>query len=416
VSATAVPTATTRGRVSAAAAFATPALSVASVAAVLLTVGLGPGPDSSTPLVSEQLPGLAMAAVASVLLLRRPRHAVGWVMAAAALASATSAAGQATAAWWSAVPRQNTTPVLWAELASQMAGTWAIACTGVLLPLLFPTGRVPSPRWRPVLRLAVLLLAVFTVAYPLAPDTVERDGVLVGQLPLAVPALRAVTEPIVALTFVGTLLLVPVAIASVVVRYRAAVGVERQQLRWFAVTVTSAGSSLAIMLLLVGAELLGIIGDTSDLLIETLLLVPLTALPVTIGLAVLRYRLYDIDRIVSRTLGYTVLTATLVAVYGAVVLLAQAFLGPRDAPDAVIAGATLVAAALFQPLRLRIQRAVDRRFDRGAYDADRVSTAFGGRLRDEVDLEQIATDLTDTVRHAVQPASLHLWTAGERVP
>ena len=198
------------------------------------------------------------------------------------------------------------------------------------------------------------------------------------------------------------------AIASLVGRYRRAHGVERAQLKWFAY----------VGLIVVPALLVAILGTslppgpfaTIAELAWVIAVGALALLPVTIGIAVLRYRLYDIDRLVSRTISWAVVTVILGACFVAIILVSQALLAPVTGSNVLaVAGSTLVVAALFQPIRRLVQRLVDRRFNRARYDADRTISLFAGRLRDEVDLEQLRTEILATVVRTVEPSSVSLW-------
>ena len=208
-------------------------------------------------------------------------------------------------------------------------------------------------------------------------------------------------------TTVGTLVMF-LALASLVVRYRRAIGVERQQLKWLAAVVAIAGPALAIAILSSGATS-GIIADVSNAA-WGIALITLALLPVAIGAAVLRYRLYEIDRLVSRTIAYGVLTAIVGSLFIGFILVFQAVLAPvTQSNELAVAGSTLLAAALFQPLRRRVQRLVDGRFNRSRYDAERTVAAFAGRFRDEVDLQQLRAEILATVAHTVEPSSVSLW-------
>jgi hypothetical protein len=198
--------------------------------------------------------------------------------------------------------------------------------------------------------------------------------------------------------FILLVLLIAVAFVSLVVRFRRSRGEERQQLKWF----TYAGGLLPLALL--GDFLPAPVGDL-------VFGVVIVFLPVAAGIAILRYRLYDIDRLINRTLVYGLLTALLAGVYaGAVLVLGQVFGGVgRDPPSWVVACASLAVAALFQPARRRIQGVVDRRFNRRKFDAVRTVEAFSVRLRDEVDLDALSVELLAVVDQTVQPAVLALW-------
>jgi predicted PurR-regulated permease PerM len=192
------------------------------------------------------------------------------------------------------------------------------------------------------------------------------------------------------------------ALVSLIVRFRRATGTERQQLKWFAY-----GTALLLLLPLAGFVGASLAGPAGNLISAAIV----SALPVAIGIAVLRHRLYDIDRLVNRTLVYGLLTATLGAVYaGLVLVLGQLFGGiGAETPSWAVAGATLAVAALFQPARRRIQQTVDRRFNRRKYNAAKTIEAFSIRLRDQVDLDTLSAELLAAVDQTMQPASTSLW-------
>jgi hypothetical protein len=267
-----------------------------------------------------------------------------------------------------------------------------------LVILLFPDGRLASRRWRWALR-AYALLTVYVLAVVVAPviaalaahdvhlDTagnLTNAGQLGGWLGnppvwLIVPVFAAIV--MLGLSFV----------AHQVLSWRHAAGERRQQLKWLA-----CGAAVAVASLLLAA-VLGI----------QVLLAGLIALPVSIGVGILKYRLYEIDRIISRTLAYALVTGLLIGVYAALVLLATQVLS-LSSPVAV-AASTLAAAALFAPLRRRVQGAVDRRFNRARYDADRMVAQFAARLKDSVDLDTVRVDLADVVHRALEPAHASVW-------
>ena len=193
-----------------------------------------------------------------------------------------------------------------------------------------------------------------------------------------------------------------VALAAPVIRFRRANDVERQQLKWLGSIAIATGSTLLAL----------VVNDVGWILF----LIGLALIPVAIGIAILRYRLYEIDRLVSRTIAYALVTGGLIAVYLAINLtLTTVFSALARENPAVVAASTLAVAALFAPLRRRVQRVVDRRFDRARYDAERTSAAFSDRLRNEVDLAAVAADFRDTVRTAIAPSSVGVWLrVGER--
>jgi len=275
-----------------------------------------------------------------------------------------------------------------------------LALVLIFMPLLFPDGRLPSRRWLPVLVLAGVGTVMMVVLGALA-DTLsvnEAPGYEIDN-PIGVEGLRNVEDLPVFGVLTGLLIFSIVgAGAAVVVRFRRSRGVERQQMKWFVYAVA--------LMLLVPTEgfLPGIFGSVA-------LGAVLIGLPTAIGIAVLRHRLYEIDLIINRTLVYGTLTATLVALYlGGIVLLQRVFvtLTGEKSTLAVVAS-TLVIAALFNPLRRRIQSFIDRRFYRRKYDARKTLEDFSARLRDETDLETLNAHLVGVVAETMQPAHVSLW-------
>jgi hypothetical protein len=273
----------------------------------------------------------------------------------------------------------------------------SITCIGFVL-LLTPTGSLPSPRWRWWARVAtaapvVVLLAVTLLPQPLGPEYQSVANPL-GLRALEAPLLAA-TGVALALTVLGVL----VAAASLVGRFRRARGTERQQLRWVALAAAVVALAAALVLVAMLTETPALFGWGLGLCAAVL--------PLAIGAAVLRYRLYDLDRIISRTLAYGVLTVLLGGGYAGLVLGLGQLLGQNR--SLVVAGATLAVAGAFQPARRRIQQVVDRRFNRRRYDAAKTIEAFSARLRDEVDLDALTVELLGVVEQAMQPTSVSLW-------
>jgi hypothetical protein len=268
--------------------------------------------------------------------------------------------------------------------------------------LLFPTGRLPSRRWRPVVWLAVGgLLALFVTA-AFAPGPMQDVGV---DNPLGVDVGIDLWNPLRAVGVVALLIAVAASILSLVVRYRAAQTVERQQIQW----LMYAGMLVAVALCAVAVlETVG--GPATAPYGELIPSFALATVPVATGIAILRYRLFDIDVVVNRTLVYGGLTVSLGAAYVGSVLLLQLVLSPlTEASGLAVAASTLTVAALFRPVRSRIQAVVDRRFFRRKYDATRTLVAFGVRLRDELDVDALGNDLQAVVRDTMQPDQVSLW-------
>ena len=271
----------------------------------------------------------------------------------------------------------------------------------VVIILLFPDGRLPSRFWRWALRifgalyLALLAAVAAATAGALAARPVRID---------AAGGLSAVDNPAgwfgaVQHSILLALLALSVAfIGRQLLSWRRSSGERRQQLKWLA-----SGAAVAIV-----SIVLAIVLSTSSEWVDNLILCGTAALPVSMGVAILRYRLYDIDRIISRTLAYAIVTGLLVGVYAALALAAGAL---RFHGQVAVAAATLAAAALFNPLRRRVQRVVDRRFNRARYDADVTVAAFAARLQDAVELDAVRADLTGVVQDILEPAHVRLWLA-----
>lgn len=336
---------------------------------------------------------------------RRPGNAYGWVWLGFALGFSLSSLATAYAAY-----------ALVAEpgslLAPRTVGT-AVAAVGWIvsislvpfLLLLFPTGRLPSRRWRFVAWPVAVAGALVLIAGPFIPG---RSGFAPLVNPLGVEGPVGVAITVVGFGGVVLLLLAVVPSAlSLVLRYRRAVGVERQQLKWFAFAA-------ALMGALIAADLLsGLIADDflSYALWNLLHTASFMGLYVAVGVAILRYRLYDIDVIINRTLVYGAWTVALVLVYVGCVVSSQyviRVLIGQESQLAVVAS-TLAVAALFNPLRKRIQNFVDRRFYRGKYDVRKTLEEFSSRLRDETDVDQLSREMVSAVRNTMQPEHVSLW-------
>jgi hypothetical protein len=339
---------------------------------------------------------VSAAAVGALLASRRPRHPVGWLLLGVGLGLASNTLVEPYVKYGLLV-RPGSLPA-----ARYLAGftysnvpIW-LSCAGFVL-LLTPTGSLPSPRWRWWARVAAAAPVVTVLGSVVQPDPLAPD--YHGNA-LAVPALaRVLIVPGVA-GIVIVLVSLLAGAGSLVGRFRRARGVERQQLRWLALA-----AGLASVLLLVALFAAFILAKDIVVLVSSTLCVAL--LPLATGAAILRYRLYDLDRIISRTLAYGVLTLLLGGGYAGLVLGFGQLLG-RDSP-LVVAAATLTVAAAFQPARRRIQQAVDRRFNRRRYDAAQTIQAFSARLRQQVDLEALTGELPGVVEQTMQPTRVSLW-------
>jgi hypothetical protein len=340
----------------------------------------------------------AFMAVGALIVAHRPGNPIGWIFLAIALLAAGGGLAE-TYARYAYETRSGSLPG--AIVATWLAwSSWypTVALAVVFTPLLFPTGRLLSPRWRPVAWLAGAATAAIVALAVLQPTFVLESGRTVDN-PIGVAAAANPDESTAGAVLTSLLVLSMVAaFTSLSLRFRRAQGEERQQLKWF----TYAAALVPFVAL----------GDVLPEAVGNFLFAALTAfLPVAAGIAILRYRLYEIDRLINRTLVYGLLTALLAGVYGGVVLiLGQGFGGVGgDPPSWAVAGATLAVAALFQPARRRIQQVVDRRFNRRTYDAAKTVEAFSARLRDEVDLDTLSAEVLAVVDQTMQPTTASLW-------
>jgi hypothetical protein len=349
---------------------------------------------------------LSYPVVGALIAARQPHNLVGWVLCAAGLSFTLGVVSEPYARYALVTAPGSLPGGAWGA----WAGTWWFApffvLVVVVLPLVFPTGRLLSPRWRLVAWSGLAFMLLTMVGNALQPDAVRVSGLGAVHNPVGVPV--AWTPWLDRLISLGALLLIPSiggAVAAVVVRFRHARGVERQQLKW----CSAAAALLPVPFVVGDLPNLGI--DVPPVLVEVLFILVVPLLPLSVGVAIRRYRLYEIDRLISRTLVYGLLTALLGAVYGGVVLiLGQLFGGiSAEPPSWAVAGATLAVAALFQPARRRIQAVVDRRFNRRKYDAARTVAAFSARLRDQIDLDTLSAELLAVVDQTMEPTRLSLW-------
>jgi hypothetical protein len=353
--------------------------------------------DALDTAVGPTVAAVSAATVGAVLAGRRPRHPVGWLLLAFALSmSANGVAGGY--APYGLEARPGALPAAaWVAMYYPATALVAFACLGLVL-LLVPTGSPPSPRWRWWAWLMAGALAVLLLAMPLAPRPPDSRYHAVDN-PLDLRpfdgALLLANRAVLAVTVLGVL----VGAGSLVVRFRRARGVERQQLRWvvLAAALTGVGMGASVVLVAAGNQVL--LGWVTGVCVAFL--------PLATGAAVLRYRLFDLDRIISRTLAYGLLTVLLGLGYAGVVLGLGRLL-PQGS-SLVVAGATLAVAGVFQPARRRVQAAVDRRFNRRRYDAARTIAAFSTRLREEVDLDTLTAELLAVVEQTMQPTQASLW-------
>jgi hypothetical protein len=340
----------------------------------------------------------AFMVVGALIVAHRPGNPIGRIFSAIALLAAGGGLAETYARY-----AYETRP---GSLPGAIVATWfawsswypTAALAVVFTPLLFPTGRLLSPRWRPVAWLAGAVTAAIVALAVLQPTFVLESGRTVDN-PIGVAAAENPDESAVGAALTSLLMLsVVAAFTSLIVRFRRSRGEERQQLKWF----TYAAALVPFVAL----------GDVLPEAIGNLLFAALTAfLPIAAGIAVLRYRLYEIDRLINRTLVYGLLTVLLAGTYAGLALVGGQLSGgvADGTPSWAVAVATLAVAALFQPARRRVQAVVDRRFNRRRYDAARTVEAFSARLRDQVDLGTLSSELLAVVDQTVQPTTASLW-------
>ena len=340
---------------------------------------------------------LTFPVVGAIVASRRPENAIGWLFCAAGVLFAASSLvhGWAT---YGLVDRAERLP---GAVIAAWLNAWlflpAIFGTPQLLFLLFPTGRPLSPRWRPAVWLAAAAIATQTIGSALVPGALVDAPIDGVENPVGIGAGDVVAQ----LGWMLTLTGIVVAAASLVVRFRRARGDERLQLKWFVLAAGIFATSCMVAAFAFTAE------DELPLLGQLLIVAAFATIPIAAAIAILRYRLYEIDRVINRALVYGALTAILAAGYLGCVLLAQLVIGAESGLS--VAVSTLAMAALFRPARARIQAAVDRRFYRRRYDAALTLEAFGTRLREQLDLDALGSDLRGVVQDTVQPTHVSLW-------
>jgi hypothetical protein len=352
---------------------------------------------------------LAVPIVGALVASRRPENAVGWLCLAIGVFIAAS--GLATQyGIYSLTTKPDSLP--WGPEVAWF-GNWSwilyVVPIGVFLVLLFPNGHLPSRRWRTVLWAGVASMVAGGLAEALYPGVLDvtANGI---RNPFGVENAHTFFAVLDATTAILPLCLLAAG-ASMVVRFRRSRGEERQQLKWFVYAAVVLATLFAVEMTMVG--LTGVTGrGLGQQVIEDLVTLGLGGPPIAAGIAILRYRLYDIDVIVNRTLVYTALTATLALVYMAGVVgiggMVREVTGQQN-NNLVVAASTLAVAALFRPARARIQGLIDRIFYRSKYDARRTLEDFSTRLRDEVSLDALTSDLLITVKDTMKPARISLW-------
>ena len=345
---------------------------------------------------------LSYPLVGTLVAIRRPENPIGWLFVVLGLGFtagyfSTEYIGRAQISGW---PLPGAVLVGW-------VGNWSfVVDMGIAfawIPLLFPTGHLPGPRWRIVAWALVITMTLGVASIALRPGPLDATNL--GDLanPFGAPGLTSVLAAIDAIYFPAIAILGLTCIGSLFVRFRVSSAVERQQIKWLMLATSSFIVALGAALAAQGEALF------------LLALVAAAGIPVSAGIAILRYRLWDIDRVVSRSIGWAVVTFLLLSVFAIAVVALQALLAPITSENTLaVAASTLIAFALFQPLRRRVQQAVDRRFDRARYDGQRTVDAFAERLRNEVDLRSLEGEIARVVSDTVRPTSAAVWLRNVR--
>ncbi|RZT16811.1 hypothetical protein EV649_4344 [Kribbella sp. VKM Ac-2569] len=355
------------------------------------TIGLGWG-DLMVVMV------VVFCAVGILIARRHPRNPIGWIFCASAVINGVGSVARGYADYRQAGAGSAGSLAEAAAVYATVSWIPVILVPAAYLPLLFPDGRLLSARWRPVAWCGVLGIAGLFVASATKPGPLEDFPTLTN--PYAVDSVvQTIAEGMTALAALIVLVASPV---SLILRFRKAGYEQRQQIKWLVWSGALAAATIAIGT--VGYELL------TPAVANAAILLSVLGLPIATGIGILRHRLYDIDVVINRTIVYGALTVTLAAGYLGSVLLLQLLLRPvTQGSGPAVAVSTLVVAALFRPVRSRIQAAVDRRFFRRRYDAARTLEAFGVRLREQLDLDALGNDLQGVVRDTMQPTQVTLW-------
>jgi hypothetical protein len=385
---------------------------LALVGLLAAVVGVLPLLESSVPSGADALGSFAQIVVmaafivsGAVIASRQPRNSVGWLLMAPGL---TGAVGQVVSEQLSALSPVPTSasPALWLALWFTSWSWLALIYPIFHLLLTFPSGQLLSPRWRWAVGLELTMVGVFVALVTFSTQLAFNgpDGNVAWEIPNPVGFIDpgVWNTGLGVLWEIGLLVLTIAGVAAMVLRFRRGTPEARHQLKWPMLAIAFFGVVYGF-----GASGSGF---ENALIWNLLFEAALASIPVSVALAVLKYRLFEIDRIISRTVSWAIITGLLVAVFAVLVVGLQALLsGLTQGETMAVAASTLVAFALFQPVRRRIQRLVDRRFDRSRYDAERTAVAFADRLRDEVDLDTVAADLTATARASFSPSSLSVW-------
>ena len=398
-------------------------MAAASVALYIATRSVEPpsswGTGGDSAVLILLLPFLAFPLVGALVASKRPENPIGWICLAVGIIWMIMLMSTSYGLY-GLVVRPGSVPF---PAAIGSLGEWmwvpSVGLLGIYLVLLFPDGRLPSRRWRPLAWLSGAVIILASAGFALSPG--PMDGLPGIRNPFGLEKYPWVED-----ATLGVMLLLPLCILasaiSLVLRFLRSGGEEREQIKWLAFAASILGLGLSSFLIpgILTPEATGGADPLWQNLLEDAVTLSFAGVAVAVGIAILRYRLYEIDLIINRTLVYGLLTAMLALVYFGGVATTQsifrALTGHEQQPQLAVVVSTLVIAALFNPLRRRVQALVDRRFYRKKYDARKTLDAFSAKLRDETNLDALSDDLVGVVTETMQPAHVSLWLRPDTLP
>jgi hypothetical protein len=401
---------------------------VAGVFGVLAQSARSPGDSTTLGTLSETVSFvlfLVFPIVGAVVASRRPQNPIGWICLADGLLWMVLAVTDSYGVYGAARPGSVPFPVAVGTLGNQWLWVPTVGLLGIYLVLLFPDGKLPSRRWRPLVWFSGVVIVLLSVTEGLAPGPLENQGMVPN--PFGLEALPWLVDASYIILPLLPLCMFASAV-SMVLRFRRSRGEVRQQIKWVAFVASFAGVLYLIAMISQLVFLVSVSESSGSVpqfpwwaeVLFSAAVFGFAGVPVAIGFAVLKYRLYDIDLVINRTLVYGSLTAMLVALYfgsvAAIQAIFRALTGQTEQPQLAVVVSTLVIAALFNPLRRRIQSFIDRRFYRRKYDARKTLEAFSAKLRDETDLETLNNDLAEVISETLQPAHVSLWLRPDGLP
>lgn len=385
---------------------------LAAGAVVLAVVNGGAGLDPASPDAAWHLAGLLvislMVTPLGVAIASRTGNRIGWLLIVIGMGLGLLLLLEQVAVGAYVTGTLSLPGALLAYLFSTSVAPALFWAPVIFLLLLFPDGHLPSRRWLPLASVTLITLTVMAAVGLLTPGPVGELG---RQNPMGWPAGRQLLQLLGSIAWVVTFLCLLAAAAAPIVRYRKASGAMRQQMKWLALSGTLV--VIGVVGVFVVQVALEDAPDVPGVAFGALIAIGLTSIPFTTTIAILRHRLYDIDRLISRTVAWAVLTGALITLYAVGVIgMSAVARSLGGSSDLAVAASTLVVAAAFQPLRRRIQSTVDRRFNRARYDAQRTVELFRQRLREQVDLEELTAELGSVVARTVAPAGVFVWVRG----